>query len=81
MGIRDCLFLPVKDLLINKIKETGKAQLKRFKRSDTNDIFIADYTSVKKVQAEFVSIETIVNEKGRNDIIDAKVSDLQLDAN
>ena len=55
--------------------------MKRFKRSDTNDIFIADYTSVKKVQAEFVSIETIVNEKGRNDIVDAKVSDLQLDAN
>ena len=47
--------------------------MKQFKRSDTNDIFITDYTSIKKVQAEFVSIETIVTEKGRNDIIDAKV--------
>ena len=47
--------------------------MKRFKRSDTNDIFITDYTSVKKVQAQFVTIATILNEKDKNNITDVKV--------
>ena len=71
---RDCLFLPEKHLLINKIKETSKAcELKRLKCSDTNEIFITDYTSAKDVQAQFVTIATILNEKGKNDITNVKV--------
>ena len=31
------------------------------------------YTSIKEVQAEFVSMATILNEKGKNDIINVKV--------
>ena len=79
---RTVCFFPEKHLLINKIEENGKAcQLKRFKRSDTNDIFITDYTSVKEVkpqflksdmQAEFFTIATILNKKAKNDIINVK---------
>ena len=75
-------FSPEKHLLINKKEETGKVcELKRFKRSDTNDIFITDYTSVKEVepqfpksdmQDEFVTIATSLNEKGKNDITNVK---------
>ena len=44
---RTVCFYPEKHPLINKIEETDIAcELKRFKRSDTNDTFITDYTSV-----------------------------------
>ena len=79
---RTFCFSSEKHLLINKIEENGKAcELKRFKRSDTNDVFITDYTSLKEVepqfpksdmQAEFVTTATILNEKAKNDIINAK---------
>ena len=79
---RTFCFSSEKHLLINKIEENGKAcELKRFKRSDTNDVFITDCTSLKEVepqflksdmQAEFVTTATILNEKAKNDIINAK---------
>ena len=75
-------FYSEKHLLINKIEETSKVcQLKRFKRSDSNDIFITDYTSVKEVepelpksdmQTDFAIIATILNEKAKNYIINVK---------
>ena len=48
--------------------------MKRFKRSDTNDILITDYTSGKEVESQFpksdmqagsVTIATILNEKAK----------------
>lgn len=78
---RTVRFYSEKHQLINKIEETGKSsELKRFKCSDTNDIFITDYKSVKEVQphflkkdmqAEFITIPTL-NEKTKNDIINVK---------
>ena len=78
---RTVCFYSEKHQLINKIEEDGKSsELKRCKRSDTNDTFITNYTSVKEVepdflksdmQAEFISITTL-NEKTKNDIIDVK---------
>ena len=72
---RTVCFSSEKHLLINKIEEAGKTyELKRFKRSDTNDILITDYTSGKEVepqfpksdmQAEFFTIATILNEKAK----------------
>ena len=72
---RTVCFSSEKHLLINEIEEAGKTcELKRFKRSDTNDILITDYTSGKEVesqfpksdmQAGFVTIATILNEKAK----------------
>ena len=42
---RTVCFFPEKHLLINK-NRGEYCELKRFKRSDTNDLFITDYTSV-----------------------------------
>ena len=79
---RTVCFSPEKHLLINKIEENGKVcELKWFKRSDTNDIFITDYTSVKEVkpqflksdmQAECFTTASILNKKAKNDIINVK---------
>ena len=76
---RTVCFFSEKHLVIHKIEENGKAcELKRFKRSDISDILITDYTSVKEVepqspksdmQAEFVTIATILNGKAKNNII------------
>ena len=76
---RTVCFFPEKHLVINKIEENGKAcELKRFKRSDISDILITYYTSVKEVepqtpksdmQAEFVTLATILNGEAKNNII------------
>ena len=76
---RTVCFFSEKHLVIHKIEENGKAcELKRFKRSDISDILITDYTPVKEVepqspksdvQAEFVTIATILNGKAKNNII------------
>ena len=78
---RTVCFYSEKHQLINKIEETGKSsELKRFKRSDTNDTFITDYKSVKEVephflkkdmQAGFITITTLT-EKTKKDIINVK---------
>ena len=79
---RTVCFSLEKHLLINKIEENGKAcELKRFKRSGTNDIFITDYTSVKEgkpqflksdMQTECFTIAIILDKKAKNDIINVK---------
>ena len=52
---RTVCFSPKKHLLTNKIEETGKAcELKWFRRSGTNEIFITDYKSLKEVQPRFL---------------------------
>ena len=76
---RTVCFFSEKHLVIHKIEENGKAcELKRFKRSDISDILITDYTSVKEVepqtpksdmQAEFVTLATILNGEAKNNII------------
>ena len=76
---RTVCFFSEKHLVIHKIEENGKAcELKRFKRSDISDILITYYTSVKEVepqtpksdmQAEFVTLATILNGEAKNNII------------
>ena len=58
---RTVCFSSEKPLQINKIEETGKAcELRPFKCSDTNDIFITDYTSVKEVERQATSSCVVV---------------------
>lgn len=65
------------------MEETGKAsELIWLKNSDTNDVVVTVYMLVDEIEpqlpksdmhAEFVTIATIFNKKGKNNIINVKI--------
>jgi len=79
---RSVCFSPEKHKLVSEICESKQGcEIKKFKRSDTNDIIVGDYTSVKRtkldfnqgeVKTEMCSIAYILNESKLFEMVNTK---------